>query len=427
MTLSLCTGLATASATQPAALSGTFKSRRKRLYPGGPWVSPLGFGTYRVGFSPQLGAPEGEKALLEALKRGVNLIDTSSNYGNGQSELLIGKVLRECFDSGTLKRENVVVVTKAGYIQGNNKELVDARVRSGAPFPEVEEFTADLSYCIHPSFLRDQINRSKERLGLETLDVFLLHNPEYLLKKWETTQQAALPNSEANRVCFLEKIAESFRFLEVMVEEGHIGCYGVSSNTLGYPAEDPTHVNLKELLSVANSIAGAGHHFRVVQFPMNWIEILPLVFPVEPNGPNTLQFAAQNGIGILLNRPLNAMHNDGLIRLSRPTVPEGVTLDQAAQNGLQNWTQLSSDLESVARKHIDVPGYEAVPLSQYVLSTLMWQPEVSSVLLGMRKLRYVDDAAETLQRPALLKASQHLSQIYNELEFYREDSAENPF
>ena len=407
-------GFASPGATEPVGLKGTFRSRRKRLYEGGPWVSMIGFGTYRVGFSPALGAPESEKALSHALEKGVNLIDTSSNYGNGQSELLIGKVLAKAFEDGNLKREEIVLVTKAGYVQGNNLELADQRRLQGKPFPEIEEFSQDLSYCIHPEFLADQIDRSCQRLGVATLDVFLLHNPEYLLKKWDTQ---SFPDA---RQRFEARIKEAFEFLEVMVSEGKIRCYGISSNTLGYPEEDPTHVNLKTLHEIALSISPKPG-FKVVQFPFNWIEILPLVFPVEKGGLHTFEYAQKHGFGVLLNRPLNAMHNDGLIRLSRPHVPTGAVLDDAAKMGLKNWSQMASDLESMAKKHMDVLGYEDVTLSQAVLSTLMWMPGVSAVLLGMRKERYVFDAEEAAARPTLLKAASIVGAIYNDLEFYKED------
>lgn len=58
-------------------------------------ISRLGIGSYRLA----LGVPEHEKILYKALERqsdpqlNINLIDTSSNYSNGRSEQLIGKVL----------------------------------------------------------------------------------------------------------------------------------------------------------------------------------------------------------------------------------------------------------------------------------------------------------------------------------------------
>lgn len=57
-------------------------------------ISRLGIGSYRLA----LGVPEHERILYKALERqrdprlNLNLIDTSSNYSNGRSEQLIGKV-----------------------------------------------------------------------------------------------------------------------------------------------------------------------------------------------------------------------------------------------------------------------------------------------------------------------------------------------
>src|SRR5262245_32153271 len=73
--------------------------------------APLGFGGYRIARA----RGEHREAMLRYLTSGGNLLDTSSNYGLGDSELLCGEVLRE------VPRDSVIVVTKAGYIQGQNK------------------------------------------------------------------------------------------------------------------------------------------------------------------------------------------------------------------------------------------------------------------------------------------------------------------
>ena len=51
-------------------------------------TSRLGFGTYRV----DTREPEHREALKKALREGVNLIDTSTNYMDGDSERLVGSV-----------------------------------------------------------------------------------------------------------------------------------------------------------------------------------------------------------------------------------------------------------------------------------------------------------------------------------------------
>jgi len=69
-------------------------------------ISRLGIGSYRLA----LGVPEHEKILYQALERqsnpqlNINLIDTSSNYSNGRSEQLIGKVLSYSFGIGGVRK-----------------------------------------------------------------------------------------------------------------------------------------------------------------------------------------------------------------------------------------------------------------------------------------------------------------------------------
>ena len=60
------------------------------------------------------------RCAVAALDAGVTFLDTADVYGDGHSEILVGKVLKELAASGEVAREDVVVVTKAGYVQGQN-------------------------------------------------------------------------------------------------------------------------------------------------------------------------------------------------------------------------------------------------------------------------------------------------------------------
>src|SRR5205085_2330361 len=80
--------------------------------------SRLGFGSYRVDDE----TPEHRQALRDALAAGVNLVDTSTNYTDGGSERMIGEVLREVTRAGEGHREEIVVVSTIGYVQGEDLE-----------------------------------------------------------------------------------------------------------------------------------------------------------------------------------------------------------------------------------------------------------------------------------------------------------------
>ncbi len=117
------------------------------------------------------------------MTQGINLIDPSANYADGGSQSLIGEVLADLIPSGKISREEIVIVSKAGYLQGQNYDLSQELKRQGRPFPDLVEYHEGLEHCIHPEFLADQLDRSLQRLQLETVDFYLLHNPEYYLER----------------------------------------------------------------------------------------------------------------------------------------------------------------------------------------------------------------------------------------------------
>jgi hypothetical protein len=258
-------------------------------------VHPLGFGCYRVAD----GNAMHEAALRAYLDRGGNLIDTSANYGDGLSEQLVGRVIKAA------PRDRVVIVTKGGYIQGQNLRL--ARERN---FPEVVRYGEGLWHSIHPEFLETQLRLSAERLEVETIDVYLLHNPEYYL----TEIAHHHPPTAADHDEFYRRLREAFRYLEGQVREGRIRWYGVSSNHFGLPASDPAMTSVARCLEAARAVA-AEHHFAVVQLPVNLYECGGALEP-NTDGKSVLHFCREHGIGVLANRPLNAFWEDRLIRLA---------------------------------------------------------------------------------------------------------------
>ncbi len=138
-------GFATRSAT--AALANQNNSiAYNELGPRKLYVSQAGFGCNRVSGGVRAHA----NALTRALSRGVNLIDTSTNYADGGSEILVGKILDGLFKAGSLERQQVVVVSKVGYLQGRNLDLSRQKTTAGQPFKERVPYGADLEHCIHP-------------------------------------------------------------------------------------------------------------------------------------------------------------------------------------------------------------------------------------------------------------------------------------
>jgi aryl-alcohol dehydrogenase-like predicted oxidoreductase len=313
-------GRATAEGT--AARAAGFRRAHPHGYASlgatGLTVSRLGFGGYRVDDA----TPEHAEALRHACLEGVNLVDTSTNYTDGGSERLVGDVLGELLDEGRLRRDGVVVVSKIGYVQGANLALAQEREAAGRPFSEMVKYQEGMWHCIHPEFLADQLDRSLNRLQLDTLDVCLLHNPEYFLSDAARRGSGSL---EAARDEYSRRLGAAFAYLESQVAAGRVGWYGLSSNTAVSRPADPAATSLSRVLASAEATAGRGHHCRVLQLPLNLLE--PDAFTTRNTGPaedrTVLQVAAEHGLGVLANRPLNALAGRRLVRLA--DFPEAVS------------------------------------------------------------------------------------------------------
>jgi aryl-alcohol dehydrogenase-like predicted oxidoreductase len=117
-------------------------------------ISEIGYGAWGIGQSSWIGANDNEsvKALHKAIDLGLNFIDTALGYGDGHSEQLVGRAIRE-------RSERIYVATK---IPPKNKQWP---APSGIPVEEA--FTADhVIACTEESLLN---------LGLETIDVQQFH------------------------------------------------------------------------------------------------------------------------------------------------------------------------------------------------------------------------------------------------------------
>src|SRR5262249_23488424 len=113
------------------------------------------------------------------------------------------------------------------------------------------------SHCITPRYLLDQLDRSRANLGLATLDVYYVHNPEQQL-------------DEVARPAFLDRLRLAFEALEGAVAAGRTALYGVATwNGLRADPDDRGHLSLAELVSLARDAGGTDHHCRVLQLPYN--------------------------------------------------------------------------------------------------------------------------------------------------------------
>jgi aryl-alcohol dehydrogenase-like predicted oxidoreductase len=213
-----------------------------------------------------------QEAVAAAFAAGANFVDTSLNYRNQRSERAVGRALRSAADTGLLKRDEIVVCTKAGYLVPDAvpHQVLAARDVVGG------------MHSMAPAFLDDQMSRSRENLGLETIDVFYLHNPE--------TQLAYVAPDD-----FYERIRAAFAFLETAVERGRIRYYGAATwNGFRVQPQSKEALSLERLAAIARETAGASHHFRFIQLPMNLA--MPEAFQNRIQGESVLDLAGRTGV-----------------------------------------------------------------------------------------------------------------------------------
>lgn len=270
--------------------------------------SKAGFGCYRTDISIK----DHYDALRYALTNGVNVIDTSANYADGRSEQLIAKVIGDLISEKKINRNELIIVTKGGYIQGQNYKFASKLKQEGNPFEEVVEFADGLWHSISPGFLEDQISRQLHRLNADYIDVYLLHNPEYYLGRAE---KDGIDRNEAEKI-YYERIRKAFEFLEKKVSEGRIREYGISSNTFALRRSNYDFTSLEKVLAIAESVTD-DHNFKTIQLPFNLIEAGAVKNKNQKGSTKTvLEYAFENNIKVLVNRPLNAITSKGLVRLA---------------------------------------------------------------------------------------------------------------
>ena len=142
--------------------------------PSGGEMPVLGLGTWRMGEDASRRAAE-VKAVREAIVLGYRLIDTAEMYGEGGAETVLGQAIGEALRAGDVRREELFIVSKVYPHNASRKGT------------------------------RDACERSLKRLGLDAVDLYLLH--------WRGNHP----------------LRETVAAMHSLVADGRIGHWGVSN------------------------------------------------------------------------------------------------------------------------------------------------------------------------------------------------------
>ena len=122
--------------------------------------SRIAYGCMRiVGDNTEESRARGKEAVRAACREGYTHFDHADIYGGGKCEDLFAEVLKESPDL----RERIIVTSKCG-IRGKGKP--------DAGDPQRYDFSRD--------HIVASVEGSLRRLGIQTLDILLLHRPDYL-------------------------------------------------------------------------------------------------------------------------------------------------------------------------------------------------------------------------------------------------------
>ena len=142
--------------------------------PGGGMLPALGLGTWRMGEDGGRRAAE-VAAVRHAIEMGYRLIDTAEMYGEGGAETIVGRAVAEALRSGDVTRDELTIVSKVYPHNASRRGTIAA------------------------------FDRSRQHLGLDRIDVYLLH--------WRGEHP----------------LADTAAAMQALAADGRIGHWGVSN------------------------------------------------------------------------------------------------------------------------------------------------------------------------------------------------------
>jgi aryl-alcohol dehydrogenase-like predicted oxidoreductase len=166
------------------------------------------------------------------------------------------------------------------------------RPPGGVPAPEPPaEWHGPLDHCLKPACLRHQLRTSLYSIGVESIDVYYLHNPE--------VQYADLSSGEFGNV-----MALAFATLEEAVSNGYIWAYGIATwNIAAWKVADSNvdTWSIERLKELAADVASRKDHFRFVQAPLSFFrrEALIPCYQYRDSRVSLTELCAHLGMGFV--------------------------------------------------------------------------------------------------------------------------------
>ena len=304
-------------------------------------MSSIGLGTYLGGVDDATSAGYVE-SIVAAVEGGCNVIDTAINYRHMRSERDVGAALARLFASGAAQRDELIVCTKGGFLPFDGAPPADRLGYVQEKLDELDLAPLDMVggvHCMAPAYLSQQIGLSLANLGLKTIDVYYLHNPE-------TQLQYVTPDE------FRARLRAAFERLEQEAADGRIRFYGVAAwDGLRVGRQDRRYLPLYQLVEMAQQVGGDKHHFRFLQFPYN---LGMLEAATDRNQPFTRQ--AEGKTENLLLPLLAAARQYALVAVGSAGLMQTNVLDNVPDEVMEALGGWASDAQAAIHFNRSTPG-----------------------------------------------------------------------
>src|ERR1700732_152005 len=291
----------------------------------GLWLSSLGIGTY-LGEADARTDQAYTDAIVAAVEAGANVVDSAINYRFQRSERSVKGALGELARRG-FGREELVICTKGGFLTPDGEMPADASEYFNREYVVTEILReGDVAAGCHsmaPKFVADQLERSRRNLGVETIDVYYLHNTE--------TQLGEVPREMLNT-----RLRAAFEFLESAVAAAKIHFYGLATWNAFRQGEDAQdYFSIAAIESIARDVAGGSHHFRFVQLPCNLGMTEALTRANQPlDGARVPMVGAASKLGVTLVASASMLQGQ-LSRNLPPFVTSALGMNSDAERAMQ--------------------------------------------------------------------------------------------
>lgn len=305
----------------------------------GPAISRVGLGC--VTFGREVDQDTSFHLLDYAIKKGINLLDTAESYGGGQSRAMRAKHFDICDNrevTAELSSSEKIIGRWLAARGARDRVVICTKVRTRGAGGSARSIT-------------ESLQASLERMGIDSVDIFMMHNPDEQVPIDETLDE-----------------------LRTCVDRGLARTLGASNYSATQMAE-----------ALAVSSARGWPRFDVVQPPYNLIvrgvenELLPLCMEKQ--------------IAVMAFSPLCQGFLSGKYTRDPATIAPGSRFDILPTHAPRYFTDRNFRILDRLRDRADVLG---IPLVRLATAWVASHPAVTTTLIGARTPAHIENGLDVV-------------------------------